>query len=655
MAIITNDQFAEFLNNKYSKILGYDCLPNDNSIFKYNHQALCYELGCMYYTAYPTDEIKELKQKADNALKNNNTKLNAKYIQEMLKAISKDALTLIDKSIMTDAKLHKAASILVGKLYNNYQSPIICLFQIAFMFKGLYIHDSLDNDTYNYWFGNELYQFQQALGIAPTDGFLIPQIEVLFSPTYFGMSSDSNQKLYDLQQKLNHFFSNYHTELSLTYGLLAPNGKDYQTSLYNDYSRTLNNAAIAFQIESGLEPTYWVNQTINGDLTIHDSQLTDLSKEFLIGVLNAYYNIESTDYNTALADFKNLKNISDAGLSDKTIRAIFSVKSKSNSMLKVNKIVEAHGLDNKMVQTFYINEERDQIILVQNTNSDTTAKLYSQKFTDFKKNVSFEKPILVLSGDNGGHTQTIQRASKDNPDLFFTGIQGNKALGDSLHWTFRAGLIDLSANGLEEHNHYLAKDSMPVLYNLDANLGATAKRIEIMTSLETDLFVTAIIDTDGNQYFRKYSLSKVVNILMDSSKLVNNEYDMTNMKPLDEIILSDFNQEIDSIQGYALSLDGNTIYVSSQKSPNFDDSPLNIHPRQIAKINWAATDYQIINLSNIKEFVTAVQNNGIYSYDYEFATELEGLQFIETDKLYQWVGYHCPNNHDRNFLFKVEL
>lgn len=673
MAIITNDQFAEFLNNKYSKVLGYNCLPNDDSIFKYNHQALCYELGHMYYSDPDhSDEMLKAANKYDSD-KSVNHGLND------LDNVSKAALTLINGSIMTDETLHKAASVLVSKLYNNYQSPFICLFQIAFLFKGLYIHDSLDNDIYNYWFGNELYQFQQALGIAPTDGFLIPQIEVLFSPTYFGMSSDSNQKLYDLQQKLNHFFSNYHTELSLSYGLLAPNGKDYQTSLYGDtHSRTLNNAAIAFQIESGLEPTYWVGQMIGGDLTILDSQLSDLSKEFLVGVLNAYYNIKSTDYDTALADFKSLKNINDTGLSDKTVRSIFTCKLKpKNYDIEFKRVGEFYNIHNNVIQAICIDTEFDQIAVLQNVKNkkktsaqETNTKghapanlatyIYVQKFSDFKKGTLFDKPRLVLSNINGGHTQSIQRASKTNPNLYFIGVHGNHAdeghEDDPHDWTTRVGLIDLSDEGLKAHNNYENVNDIPMIaYSKSIT---NVKRSEVITSLEDNRFVMSRMDND-TQKLTIYSLDKITDYLhnlSNSNKNICYEEDIKSYL-LETKEIPNISKYIGSIQGYTMSNSCNTVYTSSQFAPKPDGMIFSSYPRCVIQYTFDKTpDWFIYDLRNIKSIIEAVNSDDLFHYDSEFATEFEGLQYDPIrNVLYQIVAYHYQGNGDRNVLFELDL
>ncbi|WP_082836706.1 helveticin J family class III bacteriocin [Lactobacillus acetotolerans] len=267
-------------------------------------------------------------------------------------------------------------------------------------------------------------------------------------------------------------------------------------------------------------------------------------------------------------------------------------------------------------------------------------------------NVSFNKynPVLDLAGTAGGHTQTFAYAGQPGTGNWFVGTKLNN-LNNYRNWSKWSKQI--ARVSIPQYGTISSNTEMPRLSNLnyagsnyDYNVSCTGNqlaRVEAAVSPDYTYFMIAYGDNSDNGYFALYNLSDI-NDALDNVSDSNGYVDITNVNCLKafEIPHLATDNVVGSLQGFAISEDGNYIYISSQPS-----SDKYGYDRKIVKIPWGTTDpsdWEVVNLNNASKMFV----NGYY-------TEIEGIQLINDNDLYLTVAYHNYNTDDTriNKIFEI--
>ena len=172
-------------------------------------------------------------------------------------------------------------------------------------------------------------------------------------------------------------------------------------------------------------------------------------------------------------------------------------------------------------------------------------------------------------------------------------------------------------------------------------------RSEAAVSPNYRYFLIAAVDRDGNGYFSIYNLADINEELnkvgTGDVNLKTNQY--LREKCVSAFKVSDFVGQVGSIQGYDIDNDMN-IYISSEAHP--DKNNIVSKPKKIVKMPWNTTD------KSQWDFIW-LNNNSIINKP-GYATELEGIQVLESNDLYLTVAYHDNKTYTTKYnkIFEVK-
>lgn len=138
-------------------------------------------------------------------------------------------------------------------LYEPYQAPCVTLFRIAFYAKTI-SNDANISDTYDYWFGSNLSEVQNCLGIGSTNGFWASQTYALFSDyALYKNPAIGDNELINLAHDYNSYFTQYQNYMDQNYiTFMRTDGvlelKDYVPRIVNRLRCNLNQS-VNYQVK----------------------------------------------------------------------------------------------------------------------------------------------------------------------------------------------------------------------------------------------------------------------------------------------------------------------------------------------------------------------------------------------------------------------
>lgn len=293
--------------------------------------------------------------------------------------------------------------------------------------------------------------------------------------------------------------------------------------------------------------------------------------------------------------------------------------------------------------------------VVQKGNVDTSY-LYALQLRDEQKTthvlcgtpgMGTNTPVLTLTGNAAGHTQTWEFSGKD--DRWFVGTKPN-----SSGWAKQIARVDITTMG---GTHYSNTDFPRLAYlnragdQQDWCSGADMKRVEIALSPDHKQFLVANAEVHGKAHFAIYrtdSINAALNQVEAQRGFVNlGDIPCTSSFTIDKFVTTKYAPGlINSIQGYGIDNKGN-IYVTSQKSPTINDAGKWVtHHKQIVKIPYnsrtSTNTWRSVNLSDWG----GIDLSGKHS-------EVESLQMIAEDHAYVTVAYHAKVNKSNKTVLNM--
>lgn len=261
-------------------------------------------------------------------------------------------------------------------------------------------------------------------------------------------------------------------------------------------------------------------------------------------------------------------------------------------------------------------------------------------------------PILELSGQAGGHTQTWEFAG-DRKDIngeeragqWFIGVKPSKIEGSKIIWAKQIARVDLR-NQMGPHYSNTDFPRLSYLNRAGSNPFAGNKMTHAEAAVSPDYtkFLIATVENNCIGHFTIYNLDTINEKLDEKGN--SEDVNLETVKYEDSFIIDnlyddDNNSIVNSIQGYDLDNDGN-IYISSQKAPDFDGSYY-AHHKQTVKIPYYARSkesedqWRAVNLSEFG----GLDIPGKHS-------EVESIQIIGENHCYLTVAYHSKNKAGEN-------
>ena len=240
------------------------------------------------------------------------------------------------------------------------------------------------------------------------------------------------------------------------------------------------------------------------------------------------------------------------------------------------------------------------------------------------------KPILILTNQAAGHTQTWEYAGRAGQ--WFIGTKPGKG-----NWAKQIARVDL---GVVSKNHKSNTDFPRLAYLNRAGktlfVGDLMTHAEVAVSPDYRQLLLLTLENKQIAHFTIFDLKKI-NAELDT--IGSDFISLEDFPYLESFTISNFNgigeeAVVNSIQGIDLDNEGN-IYLSSQRAPQLSDGKWKLHHKQIIKIPHDArsesleSNWQAVNLSKISKLDLAGKHS-----------ELEGIQIIGEDHCYLTVAYH---------------
>src|SRR5699024_9659932 len=226
-------------------------------------------------------------------------------------------------------------------------------------------------------------------------------------------------------------------------------------------------------------------------------------------------------------------------------------------------------------------------------------------------------PILKLSDQAGGHTQTWEFAGNhkdingnDRAGQWFVGVKPTKIQGSDIIWARQMARVDINTQA--------------------------GPHAEAAVSANYKKFLIATIENNRIGHFTIYDLDKINQALDKSGKYKDvslDGFEYEDSFTINNLYGNAEDAVVNSIQGYDLDNDGN-IYISSQKSPDFDGSYHAYH-KQIVKIPWNGrsetkeNQWESVNLSAFGGLDISKKHS-----------EVESIQILSENHCYLTVAYH---------------
>lgn len=255
---------------------------------------------------------------------------------------------------------------------------------------------------------------------------------------------------------------------------------------------------------------------------------------------------------------------------------------------------------------------------------------------------NINNPILELSGQAGGHTQTWEYAgnrikSDGNPrsGQWFVGVKPSHN-DPNYDWAKQIARIDIRyTSGSHTDNTEFPRLAF-LSYAGSAPFGGDSMtHAEAAVSPDYTKLLIATIENGETGHFTIYNLDEINRSLDNAGK---GYVSLEGFPYQDSFTVSNLYGEgqdniINSIQGFDLDNDGN-IYISSQLHPSLNGGSWTTHHKQIFKIPYYAhydqSQWSAVNLSAFK----GLDISGHHS-------EVESIQIIGENHGYLTVAYHA--------------
>lgn len=526
----------------------------------------------------------------------------------------------------------------------EYDGPVVNVVTLQLLLKGLSTGLPVTNETYSDEFSTSYRNLIDILGAYATNDILLPEINVLFSDDQLKLidNSDYSKKIQEIQKAINYEFTDFsdihNTNLALAfkYGLQSPNG------IKND--KLIYDLGLAYQSAIGVEPVVWDNAYIINDLPCGSGGL------------------KYVQYAAFLKDYtKDPNSIGMSFVTNAHLRQMFNVNKTNIHNLRMTRGVRLNGLDNDVVQAFYINRSaNDKIYVLQRVGNTTKISWsnYSEMSEDFHK-ITFESNSVVLEGNLFGHTQTLAPMKSNTSTYFLVGVHGEVSSHSNIKWSRELALINLMTPNLT----YSSLDELPRITGFNKYY-----RVEATTSLNDNRLIIQGVTDNGTGEFKMYDLH-------DTFEQLQN-HDVVNVSSLHQLgttvtipNITDKEKGIGSLQG--LSYLNNKLFISSQKAPIITDVSkynkwlfaLNNWPRQIVEIDWSSpskSNWTYIPVTNLKGHTIKSLFEQFNIGTHNFATELENVNVLNENQCDLIIDYHGVTEFgdqtldDEAFLVRLE-
>lgn len=264
---------------------------------------------------------------------------------------------------------------------------------------------------------------------------------------------------------------------------------------------------------------------------------------------------------------------------------------------------------------------------------------------------NINQPILKLSGQAGGHTQTWEFAGNHRD------INGKKRAGQWLigvkpsyndpkyEWAKQIARVDIRTQmGPHSSNTEFPRLAYLNRAGSDPFSGDAMTHAEAAVSPDYKKFLIATIENGEIGHFTIYDLDTINNALdnVGIGYVSLDGFPYENSFTISNLYGSGQNNIVNSIQGFDLDNDEN-IYISSQIHPSFkSNGTWSVHHKQIVKIPYYAQNkdsefqWEKVNLSAFG----GLDISGKHS-------EVESIQIIGENHCYLTVAYH-ENDHGKN-------